>query len=1170
MSSKITFKVLKFILLIFFLTQSSYAQLSSFTFSVTPTNETCLGNGVLTFNVSGTLAGSTMVYAVYQLPNLTTPLAVVTTPSLTGLNAGNYKVIATQSLGSSSASKQQDVSIVNAIIALNFTISSTKVRCGNDGIINVNVTSGNAVSYQILSGPVTTSMQASNVFSNLPVGVYQIRVFNNCGEAVVQTYTLLQAALSLIIDPVSFQTNILPSCNTILVTNFFGVLTGFEIAFPLTFEHTVFPPGSATPIVYNQIVTSGATVNQIIPFYHNQSYYYDLKVTDACGNVYNRNNNIVNKRFDFTASVLKLNCTEIALKLSPEFYVAPYTINFLSFPSGFNPLVFNSLNPGPFSGVDIYYGGVGNSFPVGSYNIQIIDSCGRTMTKTITVTNINPVPVAVGSSNGCGDLTILINSIQMVSVIIVSAPSAYNVALPSNVSNLISPDGTQFFITGLPLGTYTFHVVDSCGVLHIVSATVSPYIPGPISVIQRPGCSVGFGSVIVNAPGGIATAVLINAPTSYSGTLPINLSANILSSTFYFGSVALGNYTFQFTSSCGAQRTDTISVTGYQTTNNLITVTENCGSFNLFLQNVSNGNFLENYWLQKFNPITSQWVHPLTGVVYVDGAVLNGTNSIFLLNNTNNLNLAFVGQFRVLKGFKSLVNTQYINCYEVINSFNFSGGPQITNVYAFLCSGATNEVIVEATGLPPLNYSITSKNGLPFYINNGTLNSFTNLEPAIYNFQVQDICGNIVNSIFDVTTLDPFEIESSIFCSGQDGMLSVPLFSFLTYEWWKGTDTSTILSTSNELNFTPYNSTTDVGTYYVRITNLDNSASCVDTILEYTISPDNDIPNAGTDGAISLCGAQTQIDLFAILGGTFNTTGVWQEVTLSGASLSGSLWNATTVAYGTYQFKYSVNGSCGNFDESFVEITLNGISQTPIASVDSVICNTQDLQLYANSIVGVTYQWSGPNGFSSSEQNPIILNAAPINNGIYTLETLSNGCASLPSSVEVVVAEIPEFTIAFACINNAATLTATSVLNSFDAQTATYEWSNSEGFSSFNNPISITGEPRGTYALTVTNSFGCSATYEVDVLNTLCSIPKGISPNGDNTNDEFDLSGFSGVEKVTIFNRYGMIIFEQENYINQWIGQDKNGNLLPDGTYYYVVSFDTNESKTGWVYLMRE
>ncbi|KGO78569.1 hypothetical protein Q763_17750, partial [Flavobacterium beibuense F44-8] len=82
-------------------------------------------------------------------------------------------------------------------------------------------------------------------------------------------------------------------------------------------------------------------------------------------------------------------------------------------------------------------------------------------------------------------------------------------------------------------------------------------------------------------------------------------------------------------------------------------------------------------------------------------------------------------------------------------------------------------------------------------------------------------------------------------------------------------------------------------------------------------------------------------------------------------------------------------------------------------------------------------------------------------------------------------------------------------------------------------------------------------------------IPKGISPNGDDKNDNFDLTGFN-VRKISIFNRYGKEVFTQGAYTNEWYGQDKKGNELPTGTYYYSIELGNGDSKTGWVYINRE
>src|SRR5690554_2705773 len=99
------------------------------------------------------------------------------------------------------------------------------------------------------------------------------------------------------------------------------------------------------------------------------------------------------------------------------------------------------------------------------------------------------------------------------------------------------------------------------------------------------------------------------------------------------------------------------------------------------------------------------------------------------------------------------------------------------------------------------------------------------------------------------------------------------------------------------------------------------------------------------------------------------------------------------------------------------------------------------------------------------------------------------------------------------------------------------------------------------------NSLWCDDIIEAQ-LNE-CIVPKGISPNGDGLNDGFDLEIFNLVE-LKIFNRYGIEVYEHgEGYTNQWWGQDKNGKILPAGTYYYVFRtlFDTY---TGYVYVIRE
>jgi gliding motility-associated-like protein len=98
---------------------------------------------------------------------------------------------------------------------------------------------------------------------------------------------------------------------------------------------------------------------------------------------------------------------------------------------------------------------------------------------------------------------------------------------------------------------------------------------------------------------------------------------------------------------------------------------------------------------------------------------------------------------------------------------------------------------------------------------------------------------------------------------------------------------------------------------------------------------------------------------------------------------------------------------------------------------------------------------------------------------------------------------------------------------------------------------------------------GCATIYGLTLQKLGCEIPKGISPNGDGKNDNFNLASFD-VSELKIFNRYGKVVFSKKNYSDEWHGQSDSGHDLPDGTYYYALQMDNGDSKTGWVYVIRK
>ena len=88
-------------------------------------------------------------------------------------------------------------------------------------------------------------------------------------------------------------------------------------------------------------------------------------------------------------------------------------------------------------------------------------------------------------------------------------------------------------------------------------------------------------------------------------------------------------------------------------------------------------------------------------------------------------------------------------------------------------------------------------------------------------------------------------------------------------------------------------------------------------------------------------------------------------------------------------------------------------------------------------------------------------------------------------------------------------------------------------------------------------------------------IPEGFSPNGDGVNDLLVLEGLKGgtAVKVQFFNRYGSLVYQSENYANDWDGKSTEGAFtgdLPAGTYYYIITVDgMSKENVGFITLWR-
>jgi len=109
-----------------------------------------------------------------------------------------------------------------------------------------------------------------------------------------------------------------------------------------------------------------------------------------------------------------------------------------------------------------------------------------------------------------------------------------------------------------------------------------------------------------------------------------------------------------------------------------------------------------------------------------------------------------------------------------------------------------------------------------------------------------------------------------------------------------------------------------------------------------------------------------------------------------------SFGNTNLINSGAYDVFIAKLVSCANI-----------IIPTPIAENNGPVCIGSTLSLTSSTIPGATYSWTGPNGFSSSIQNPTVSNnVTPTMSGIYNVTATVDGCTSETGSTEAIVKSI--------------------------------------------------------------------------------------------------------------------------------------------------------------------
>ena len=423
--------------------------------------------------------------------------------------------------------------------------------------------------------------------------------------------------------------------------------------------------------------------------------------------------------------------------------------------------------------------------------------------------------------------------------------------------------------------------------------------------------------------------------------------------------------------------------------------------------------------------------------------------------------------------------------------------------------------------------------GCSYLWQNGSNSSnFVVTQGGTYWVQVTNSNGTDTDSIV-VSFISPTSVNlglDTILCNDQTLMLDALDSQASEYLWQDGSTDSNYL-------------VQEAGTYWVEISNL--GCSYTDTIVVAY----NDLLDIDFGQDTVLCeGQNLTLEL-----SNQNATYLWQDNSINS--------NLSINQSGTYWAVVSQD-NCTVSDT--INVTFNPLPNIFLGN-DTTLCQGDTLNI-ALSNLNTTYLW---------QDNSINSSISITQPGTYWVNVTQNTCLDTDTII-----------VNFNTIPNAPTVTSNSPvvcpgnLFVFEADSLPdgyFTWSGPSNFYSNNASNSLIAYPenQGVYEVNVLIGGCISPNSYVDLsiinLSTIDDLdfPNVITVNGDGVNDELNIESYFQTcqeFKLSIFNRWGILVYEYSNGGSPFIGKSMTGEELNDGAYFYILSSKEN-IKNGYIHI---
>lgn len=414
------------------------------------------------------------------------------------------------------------------------------------------------------------------------------------------------------------------------------------------------------------------------------------------------------------------------------------------------------------------------------------------------------------------------------------------------------------------------------------------------------------------------------------------------------------------------------------------------------------------------------------------------------------------------------------------------------------------------------------------------------------------------------------------------------------YQWQNSIDGSAFGNISGA-NSEDYPGTTlNSSMWYRRIV---TSSVCSNTSGNLKVTVDPSITTfqigMGASGHDTICTGTEPAQLIGTpSGGLGSYTFKWEystdNVTFTDLSTPTQNYQSAALTSTTWFRRTVYSGTCSG--QSTFKVTVLPLVSGNTISADQRVCNTVTPALLTGSTPSggdgkYRYLWERKDASSAdwqlaagtnttaSYQPPILGGNTQFKRNVYSGE--NNCCTSVSAAIAVTVDTMPQNVTAGPDLTLLPFQFAMNMQGGFDGSgTATWSVVTSDGDPEFedindiHSAVTKLGSGDNVFEFIVTNNTCTSPSDEVTITVPEVFIPEGISPNGDNLNDYFRVDGLEYTRnELVIINTSGAVVYRKVNYRsdqveNAWTGLDNNGDELPEGTYYYLLTINGAEDSS--------